>query len=220
MMSFPINFSDPVWLWLAVPSIAIVVVGWLAASRTLPAGRRAASLVIRLILAACLVLSLAGMRLALPSDRLATVFLLDASDSMLDATSEELVEWARAAVREMPDGDRAGVVVFGANALVDRLPSELAELDDPASAPVAGASDVAAAVRLGAAIMPAGMQQRLVLLSDGNDTSGRGHRCHRRGRGTRHPSRRRHSRPPTSRPRCSSTSSRHPPARASARRST
>ncbi len=69
-MSFPLNFSDPMWLWLAVPSVVIVVVGWMAASRTLPAGRRAASLVIRLVLAACLVLSLAGMRLALPSDRL------------------------------------------------------------------------------------------------------------------------------------------------------
>ncbi len=171
-MSLPFNFSDPVWLWLAVPAIAVVVVGWLAASRTLPAGRRIASLVIRLVLAACLVLALAGMRLALPSDRLAVVFLVDASDSMLDATSEELVEWARAAVGDMPEGDRAGVVVFGANALVDRLPSELAELADPASAPVAAASDVGAAVRLAAAIMPAGMQQRMVLLSDGNDTTG------------------------------------------------
>ena len=149
-----------------------MLVGWLAASRTLPAGRRIASLVIRLALAACLVLSLAGMRLALPSDRLSVVFLLDASASMLDATREDLVDWARAAIRDMPEGDTAGVVVFGANALVDRLPSELDELSEPASAPVAGATDVGAAVRLAAAIFPAGTQQRIVLLSDGNDTSG------------------------------------------------
>jgi len=171
-VSWPINFSDPVWLWLAVPAALIVVIGWMAASRTLPAGRRIASLVIRLALAACLVLSLAGMRVALPSDRLSVVFLLDASDSMLDATSDELVDWARTAVRDMPEGDRVGVVVFGANALVERLPSELNELSDPASAPVAAASDIGAAVRLAAAIMPAGMQQRMVLLSDGNDTTG------------------------------------------------
>jgi uncharacterized membrane protein len=171
-MSLPVNFADPVWLWLALPVVAIVVIGWLAASRTLPAGRRIASLVIRLVLAACLVLSLAGMRLALPSDRLSVVFLLDASASMLDATSEELVGWARAAVREKPEEDTAGVVVFGGNALVDRLPSTLDELPEPASVPVAGATDVAAAVRLAAAIFPAGTQHRIVLLSDGNDTSG------------------------------------------------
>jgi uncharacterized membrane protein len=171
-MSFPFDFSDPVWLWLALPATVIVVVGWMAASRTLPAGRRIASLVIRLLLVACLVLSLAGIRLALPADRLSVVFLLDASASMLDATREELVDWARGAVREMPEGDTAGVVVFGGNALVDRLPSELDELAEPASQPVVGATDVAAAVRLAAAIFPNGTQQRMVLLSDGNDTSG------------------------------------------------
>jgi uncharacterized membrane protein len=171
-MNVPLNFADPVWLWLAVPVGLVVVIGWAGASRTLPAARRIGSLVIRLLLAACLVLSLAGMRLALPADRLSVVFLLDASASMLDATSEALVDWARATVREMPEGDSAGVVVFGADALVDRLPSDLDELADPASVPVTGATDVAAAVRLGAAILPAGTQQRLVLLSDGNDTSG------------------------------------------------
>ena len=155
-----------------MPVGAIVVIGWMAASRTLPAGRRIASLVIRITLAACLVLSLAGMRLALPSDRLSVVFLLDASASMLDASREELVDWARSAVREMPEGDTAGIVVFGANALVDRLPSQLDELAEPASAPVTGATDVGAAVRLAAAIFPTGTQQRIVLLSDGNDTSG------------------------------------------------
>lgn len=171
-MSLPFGFSDPIWLWLAVPAVAIVVIGWLAASRTLPAGRRIGSLAIRLALVACLVLSLAGVRLALPADRLSVVFLLDASASMLDATREDLVAWARETVSEMPEGDSAGVVVFGSNALVERLPSDLAELADPASQPVVGATDVGAAVRLGAAIFPTGTQQRMVLLSDGNDTSG------------------------------------------------
>jgi uncharacterized membrane protein len=171
-MSSPVAFSDPIWLWLAIPAVAIVVIGWVGASRTLPRGRRIASLVIRLTLLGCLVLALAGVRLALPADRLSVVFLLDASASMLDATREELVAWARDAVSEMPEDDTAGVVVFGGNALVDRLPSELDELADPASEPIVGATDVGAAVRLAAAIFPAGTQQRIVLLSDGNDTAG------------------------------------------------
>ena len=171
-MTLPIGFTDPAWLWLLLPAVALVVIGWLGASRTLPMGRRIASLAIRLLLVSCLILALAGARLALPADRLSVVFLLDGSASMLDATREDLVAWARDAMGEKPDEDTAGVVVFGANALVDRLPSELAELAEPASEPVAGATDVAAAVRLAAAILPAGTQQRLVLLSDGNDTSG------------------------------------------------
>jgi uncharacterized membrane protein len=168
----PVSFSEPGWLWLGLPALAVTLVGWLAASRSLAGARRAASLAVRVLLVACLLLALAGMRLVLPSDRLSVVFLLDASASMLDATREELVGWARDTVGEMPDGDRAGVVVFGGTALVDRLPSELDELADPASRPVVGATDVAAAIRLGTAILPAGDQGRLVLLSDGNDTLG------------------------------------------------
>ncbi|MGH2429387.1 MAG: VWA domain-containing protein [Candidatus Limnocylindria bacterium] len=168
----PVAFADPIWLWLTLPAALIVIGGWLAASRTLPRGRRIASLVIRLTLVACLVAALAGARLVLPADRLSVVFLVDASASMLDATREDLLDYARAAARDMPEGDTAGVVVFGANALVDRLPSELDELQPPASQPVVGATDVAAAVRLATAIFPAGTQQRIVLLSDGNDTSG------------------------------------------------
>ncbi|HTI30191.1 MAG TPA: VWA domain-containing protein [Methylomirabilota bacterium] len=168
----PVAFTDPIWLWLLVPAVALVVGAWWAASRTLPRARRIASLVIRLALVGCIVASLAGARLSLPSDRLSVVFLVDASASMLDASREELLGFARQAVAQIPEGDTAGVVVFGGNALVDRLPSDLDELQAPGSIPVVGATDIAAAVRLGTAIFPAGTQQRLVLLSDGNDTSG------------------------------------------------
>ncbi|MEO8252374.1 MAG: VWA domain-containing protein [Chloroflexota bacterium] len=168
----PVAFTDPIWLWLFLPAVVLVVVGWWAASRTLPRARRIASLVIRLVLVGCIVASLAGARLALPSDRLSVVFLVDASASMLDATREELLAFAKQAVHRIPEGDTAGVVVFGANALVDRLPSGLDELQAPGSVPVVSATDIAAAVRLGTAIFPAGTQQRLVLLSDGNDTAG------------------------------------------------
>jgi Ca-activated chloride channel family protein len=168
----PVAFTDPVWLWLLVPGLLIVIGGWAAASRTLSSGRRVASLAIRLVLAVCLIASLGGARLALASDRLSVVFMVDASASMVDATRDELLDFARQAVREMPEGDTAGVVVFGANALVDRLPSQLGELQVPSSVPVVGATDIAAAIRLATAIFPAGAQQRLVLLSDGNDTAG------------------------------------------------
>ncbi|HLE88653.1 MAG TPA: VWA domain-containing protein [Candidatus Limnocylindria bacterium] len=168
----PVAFTDPIWLWLLLPAGLLVVGGWWAASRTLPRARRIASLVIRLVLVGSIVASLAGARLALPSDRLSVVFLVDASASMVDATREDLLAFARQAVRAIPEGDTAGVVAFGANALVDRLPSGLNELQEPASVPVVGATDIAAAVRLATAIFPAGTQQRIVLLSDGNDTGG------------------------------------------------
>ncbi len=41
----PLAFSDPAWLWLALPAVGLVAVGWLAAARVLPRGRRITSLV-------------------------------------------------------------------------------------------------------------------------------------------------------------------------------
>ena len=168
----PLVFTDPAWLLLIAPALLVVLIGWLAAARLLPRARRAASLVIRIVLVVALGMVLAGARLALPSDRLAVVFLVDGSASMVPGTRDALVDFARDSVAKMPQGDLAGVVVFGSNALVDRLPSDVNELQTPASVPVVASTDIAAAVRLAAAIMPAGTQQRLVLLSDGNDTGG------------------------------------------------
>ena len=57
---------------------------------------------------------------------------------------------------------------------MERLPDELTELDRLASTPARGATDIGAALRLAAALFPDAAQQRIVLLSDGNDTTGSG----------------------------------------------
>ena len=66
------------------------------------------------------------------------------------------------------------IVAFGKGALVERLPAELRGIDRIASTPVTSATDVGAALRLGSALFPDDAQKRLVLLSDGNDTTGQG----------------------------------------------
>ena len=72
----------------------------------------------------------------------------------------------------MPQGDSAGIVVFGDNALVERSLSEDPELGPILSTPRTGYSDLAGAVRLGLALFPEGSARRLVLISDGNETKG------------------------------------------------
>ena len=74
----------------------------------------------------------------------------------------------------MPEGDVAGIVAFGKGALVERLPAELRDIDRIASAPVTSATDVGSALRLASALFPDDAQKRIVLLSDGNDTTGQG----------------------------------------------
>jgi uncharacterized membrane protein len=169
-----ISFDAPLALLLLVPLLAITVGLHLSAKRRVGAGRRRVALVLRSVVLTALVLALAGFRLVLPVDRLATVFVVDLSDSIGNAGREDALAFLRQTLAVIPEGDVAGIVAFGKEALVERLPSDLAEIDRIASTPVRSATDVGAALRLATALFPDDTQKRIVLLSDGNDTSGGG----------------------------------------------
>ena len=169
-----IAFDTPLALLLFIPAFLVTVVLHLAARRRVGATRRRIALGIRSLLLAALVLGLAGLQVVLPVDRLATVFVVDLSDSIGTDGREDALAFVREALAEMPEEDVAGIVAFGKEALVERLPSELAEIDRIASAPVRSATDVGGALRLATALFPDDAQKRIVLLSDGNDTTGSG----------------------------------------------
>jgi uncharacterized membrane protein/secreted protein with Ig-like and vWFA domain len=130
------------------------------------------SLAIRLLIAALIILSLAGAQVVRAADTLAVVFLLDASDSMATAERRKAETYMRRAVEQMGPDDQAAIVVFGADALVDRPMSGLAELAPITSAPQGLQTNLGEAIRLGMALFPAGSARRMVILSDGADTVG------------------------------------------------
>jgi uncharacterized membrane protein len=169
-----ISFDTPLALLLLIPALVITVGLYLTARRRVGAGRRRVALIVRTVLLSALVLALAGFRLVLPVDRLATVFVIDLSDSVGNDGRQEALAYLRDTLKVIPEGDVAGIVAFGKEALVERLPSELKDIDGIASTPVRSASDVGAALRLATALFPDDAQKRIVLLSDGNDTSGAG----------------------------------------------
>ena len=80
----------------------------------------------------------------------------------------------RESLEERPEGDQAAVVAFGGEALVERLPAELTDLDRFASVPATSATDIGGALRLASALFPDDTQKRIVLVTDGNDTTGLG----------------------------------------------
>src|SRR6187431_557063 len=169
-----VSLDTPLALLVLVPLLAITIGLYLSARRRLGAGRRRVALVVRTILLVALVFALAGFRIVLPVDRLATVFVVDLSDSVGNDGREDALAFLRETLDVIPDGDVAGIVAFGKEALVERLPSDLREIDRLASTPVRTATDIGAALRLAAALFPDDAQKRIVLLSDGNDTTGGG----------------------------------------------
>ena len=161
-------------LLLLIPALVLTVGLHVASRRHLGSRRRRVALLVRTMLLSALVLALAGFQLVLPVDRLATVFVVDLSDSIGNSGREDALAFLRETLAEKPDGDVAGIVAFGKEALVERLPSDLTEIDRIASIPIKSATDIGAALRLATALFPDDAQKRIVLLSDGNDTTGGG----------------------------------------------
>ena len=169
-----IAFAAPLALLLLPLAVAFTLVLHAGARHRLGARRRRVAIVVRGLILAALVLGLAGLQLVLPVDRLATVFVVDLSDSVGNDGRASSLAFVREALTKMPPGDVAGIVAFGRDALVERLPEEVRDIDRLASTPVKSATDVGAALRLAAALFPDDAQKRIVLLSDGNDTTGGG----------------------------------------------
>jgi secreted protein with Ig-like and vWFA domain len=136
----------------------------------LPGRRGPIALAMRLAVVALLVGALVGPQWRLLERRVSVVFLVDASASVGAAGQRRGMEWAARAVPAAGPLDRAGLVLFGA---APRLAVPLAHyktLPDPAGDP-AGATNIGAALGLGLAMLPPGVAGRLVLLSDGQDTT-------------------------------------------------
>ena len=169
-----ISFDAPGALLLLPPLLVVVIALHLASRRRMGKGRRRFALAVRILLLGSLVGALAGLQVVLPVDRLAVVYVVDMSDSVGTAGREAALAYLRESLAAKKDGDVAGIVAFGGDALVERLPSDLGEIDRIASTPVRNATDIGAALRLASALFPDDSQKRIVLLSDGNDTTGSG----------------------------------------------
>lgn len=173
------SFSSPPFLLLLLALPLLVWLGW--PSRGYGRRREIVSLVLRLLLALLLILGLAGLEMRQASNTLSVVFLVDSSDSMtvpirvgeIETTPRQLaLEYVRRALREMGPDDQAGIILFGGDAVVERALSPSRQLDAPTSVVRSLQTDIAGAIRLGLALLPTDTARRLVILSDGLETSG------------------------------------------------
>lgn len=172
MEAIGLDFSRP----LALLLLLVLVPATLYLSRTsvalLRPRRRRLSLSLRLILIALLVLALAGLGVARAADKLSVVFLVDRSDSVSATERAAQAAYLQSAISGMKEGDTAGVLAFGADALVDRPPSSDKTPPDLTSKPGPAYTNIADAIRLGLSILPSDSARRMVLLSDGKENLG------------------------------------------------
>jgi Mg-chelatase subunit ChlD len=134
--------------------------------------RPLSSLVVRTVIFVALVLALAGTQVVRPVRDLAVVFLVDGSDSVTPDQREWAIDYINQALAARQPADQAAIVVFGQNALVERVPSRLDTIARLTSTPIGNRTSIASAIQLGLALLPTDTQKRLVLLSDGEENAG------------------------------------------------
>ncbi len=166
-----LSFIYPEMLWLLLALGAILALGLLTPRRLEP-WRFWTSLGLRAAITLALIFAAAGAQLVLPVRQMTTVFLLDGSDSLAPSARAQAETFIQEALQGMPRDDQAAIVVFGGNALVERAPSPEQRLGRVTSVPVATRTNIADAIQLGLALLPADSQKRLVLLSDGGENNG------------------------------------------------
>jgi uncharacterized membrane protein len=159
---------------LALLLLLVLPLVWWIGRPAHPRGLRRAIVggALRSLLLVCLILALAGAHLTRSADRLAVVFLVDASDSMSGSARGDAYAYIRDAVQAMGVDDQAAVVLFGRDALIDRPMGASRDLAPFRSTPDGGASDLERAIGLGLALLPGDAAGRIVLLSDGEQTTG------------------------------------------------
>ncbi len=164
---------DKLW-WVALPLLLVLVLEFIWARRRLGVARKQWRWAVALrVLVALLVLgALLGFAIPRPANDVATVFLIDGSDSVGPAGRTAAVEWVRAALAEQPDGARSAVAVFGDEARLELTLKIENTLGVPAVEIDASQTNLANALRLGGAVLPTDSRRRIVLLSDGRATAG------------------------------------------------
>ena len=162
-------FDRPLVLALAPLCAGLVYAMWRSSRVYMPPRRRRASLVLRVLIVTLLVAALAEPRVRLPANDLAVALLLDRSDSVVPSVQTDEERWLSEALSSKAQQDQAAVISFGGEPVVDRALST--DPDPPRLSPAEnvepGATNIAAALRAGLAILPPSAARRLVLLSDG-----------------------------------------------------
>jgi len=126
-----------------------------------------ATQVLRLLLLSTCVLILAGPHLVRRAPGRDLVVVVDRSRSMPADAEERAAEIVRLAEEARGEGDRVGLVTFGARTRLERLPSASARFDGFELDVDADASDLGAALETALNVLGTARPGRILLVSDG-----------------------------------------------------
>jgi uncharacterized membrane protein len=169
----PLEFESPVWLWL-VPllGVATVLIGRRSIAG-LDSAWRLIAMGVRLVVICLVAGALAEPLWREESKDVALTAIVDVSESIPLAKQREVEQFIEAARQSAEgDADALGVITTARDAFVNSLPTRHLTDVDTQHAGQLDATDLASAVRLAIATSPRDKANRILLVTDGNETKG------------------------------------------------
>lgn len=167
-----LTFERPEWLVLVV---ALGPVCWLAwrSIEHLGRTRAIAAAALRALVVVLLAFGLARPSIVRRGEGVSVVVVADASRSVPTPQRMQAQAWLAERAKDRPEAaDRLGVVTVAKAPEIQSLPSRAPAPDITVHAGDGTATDLAAGLRAALAVMPADSMHRILLLSDGVETSG------------------------------------------------
>lgn len=152
------NVLFPELLLLIVPLLFVYF--WRGRSAALGGAVRVIILIVLALLAAVPLAPLGGKGVDV-------VAIVDLSHSMPGDSGARALEIIKLLEEQRSTGDRVGIVTYGREARIERLPAELGESGVFVQQVDADGSDLGGAIGLAASLIPRGRAGRLIVLSDG-----------------------------------------------------
>lgn len=171
-----IAFDQP-WYLLLLVLLPLLV--WMSFQSLAGLGRfrRLFALALRCFCFTLLVLALAQAKVERKTDQLTVMYLLDQSDSVSASHRRLMLDYAWRQVKDhRREKDRAGVIVFGAEARIESAPFDgdlpLTGRLESVSQLRSGGTSIESALKMAQASLPEGNAGRVVILTDGNENIG------------------------------------------------
>lgn len=168
----PLQFDQPVWLAL-VPVCAALLV-WIGRQSLSGMGTisRRVALAIRLVVILLIASALARPSWRREAESVNITIILDKSESVPKDLQRSAEAWLREASRRYRAGDLVSRIAVARDALVQNLPASPADETDAIQLAGTDGTNLAEAGRLGMATKPADAANRLLFVSDFNETIG------------------------------------------------
>jgi hypothetical protein len=168
----PVQFEQPVWLWLIIPLWAAAL--WIARSTLsgLGTNTRRVALIVRLLVIAMIVGALAQPSWRRESKNVAVTVIVDQSKSVPLSLQSKVEDYIKQVSEKAQKGDDLGRVTVAAESYVQALPGPPADRPDTQQIIDRDGTNLEGGARLAMAVAPQQKANRIVLATDGNETEG------------------------------------------------